>query len=188
MPVIGLEPSCVAVFRDELLNLFPHDEDAKRLSQGTFLLGEFPAQAQHFQPPFLQRKAMVHGHCHQKPLMGMEAERKVPSKLGPDFEILDSGCCGMAGSFGLEKAHYEVSLKVGEHELLPTVRNAAKDTLTIADGFSRREQIAQTTERRALHLAQVIDRPCTNSALLRPASMSRRRTSSKRTLQRRAPR
>jgi hypothetical protein len=87
----------------------------------------------------------------------MEAERKVLSKLGLDFQILDSGCCGMAGSFGFEKAHYEVSIKVGEHELLPTVRNAAEDTLIIADGFSCREQIAQTTERRALHLAQVVD-------------------------------
>ena len=157
MPVIGLEPSCVAVFRDELLNLFPHDEDAKRLSQGTFLLSEFLAQAPHFQPPHLHRKAIIHGHCHQKALMGMEADRQALSKLGLDFDILDSGCCGMAGSFGFEKAHYEVSIKVGEHELLPTVRNAAEDTLIIADGFSCREQVAQTTERRALHLAQVID-------------------------------
>jgi Fe-S oxidoreductase len=157
MPLIGLEPSCVAVFRDELLNLFPHDEDAKRLSQRTFLLSEFLAQAEHFQPPPLHRKAIVHGHCHQKALMGMEAERKVLSKLGLDFGILDSGCCGMAGSFGFEKAHYDVSIQVGEHELLPAVREAADDTLIIADRFSCRAQIAQTTERRALHLAQVID-------------------------------
>jgi hypothetical protein len=88
--------------------------------------------------------------------MGMEAERKVLSRLGLDFDILDSGCCGMAGSFGFEKAHYDVSIQVGEHALLPTVRQAAKDTLIIADGFSCREQIAQTTDRRALHLAQVI--------------------------------
>jgi Fe-S oxidoreductase len=157
MPLIGLEPSCVAVFRDELLNLFPHDEDAKRLSQRTFLLSEFLAQAEHFQLPPLHRKAIVHGHCHQKALMGMEAERKVLSKLGLDFGILDSGCCGMAGSFGFEKAHYDVSIQVGEHELLPAVREAADDTLIIADRFSCRAQIAQTTERRALHLAQVID-------------------------------
>jgi Fe-S oxidoreductase len=157
MPLIGLEPSCVAVFRDELLNLFPHDEDAKRLSQRTFLLSEFLAQAEHFQPPPLHRKAIVHGHCYQKALMGMEAERKVLSKLGLDFGILDSGCCGMAGSFGFEKAHYDVSIQVGEHELLPALREAADATLIIADGFSCREQIAQTTERHALHLAQVID-------------------------------
>ena len=89
--------------------------------------------------------------------MGMDAERQVLSKLGLDFDILDSGCCGMAGSFGFEKSRYEVSVKVGEHELLPTVRNAAEDTLIIADGFSCREQIAQMTDRRALHLAQVVD-------------------------------
>jgi FAD/FMN-containing dehydrogenase/Fe-S oxidoreductase len=156
MPVVGLEPSCVAVFRDELLNLFPHDEDANRLSRHTFLLSEFLAQVDDFQPPTLHRRALVHGHCHQKALMGMEAEGKVLSKLGLDYQILDSGCCGMAGSFGFERAHYGVSIKVGELDLLPMLRNAAKDTLIIADGFSCREQIAQTTDRRALHLAQVI--------------------------------
>jgi hypothetical protein len=88
--------------------------------------------------------------------MKMTDEQAVLSKLGLDFEVLDSGCCGMAGSFGFEKEHYDVSIKVGERVLLPAVRSAAKDTLIIADGFSCREQIAQTTDRQALHLAQVI--------------------------------
>ncbi|HYX49436.1 MAG TPA: FAD-linked oxidase C-terminal domain-containing protein, partial [Ktedonobacteraceae bacterium] len=157
IPVVGLEPSCVSVFRDELVNLYPHDEDAMRLSKQTFLLSEFLEQhAQHFQPLKLQHKALVHGHCHHKSLMKMTDEEKILSKLGLDYQVLDSGCCGMAGAFGFEKDHYDVSMKVGERVLLPAVRNASKDTLIVTDGFSCREQIAQSTNRRALHLAQVL--------------------------------
>ncbi len=157
VPVVGLEPSCVAVFRDELLNLFPDDEVARRLSQQTFLFSEFIAkQTAHYQLPQLHAKALVHGHCHHKALMKMTDEENVLSKLGLDYTILDSGCCGMAGAFGFEKDHYEVSIKIGERVLLPAVRNAGKDTLIITDGFSCREQIAQMTDRHALHLAQVI--------------------------------
>jgi FAD/FMN-containing dehydrogenase/Fe-S oxidoreductase len=157
VPVVGLEPSCVAVFRDELVNLFPHDAGARRLSQQTFLLDEFLAkQAEHFEFPRLQRRALVHGHCHHKAIMGMSGEEAVLSKLGLDFTVLDSGCCGMAGAFGFEKDHYDISMKAGERVLLPAVRDAAKNTLIIADGFSCREQIVQATDRRALHLAQVL--------------------------------
>lgn len=157
IPVVGLEPSCVSVFRDELVNLYPHDEDARRLSKQTYLLSEFLERyADHFQFPKMERKALVHGHCHHKSLMKMTDEEKVLSKLGLDFQVLDSGCCGMAGAFGFENEHYDVSMKVGERVLLPAVRNANKDTLIVADGFSCREQIAQTTDRRAIHLAQVL--------------------------------
>jgi Fe-S oxidoreductase len=147
----------VAVFRDELGNLLPNDEDARRLSERIYLLSEFLVHAaDDYQPPQLQRQALVHGHCHHKAIMGMDAEAQVLSKLGLDYHVLDSGCCGMAGSFGFEAGHYEVSLAIGEHELLPAIRHADKDTLIIADGFSCREQIAQTTDRQALHLAQVL--------------------------------
>jgi FAD/FMN-containing dehydrogenase/Fe-S oxidoreductase len=157
IPIVGLEPSCIAVFRDELVNLFPNDENAQRLSKQAFLLSEFlEMHVPNYQPPKLRRKAVVHGHCHHKSIMGMGPELAMLKKLGLDFELLDSGCCGMAGSFGFEKAHYDVSIKCGERVLLPAVRNAAKDTLIITDGFSCREQIAQTTDRQALHLAQVI--------------------------------
>jgi FAD/FMN-containing dehydrogenase/Fe-S oxidoreductase len=157
-PMVGLEPSCTAVFRDELPNLFPNDEDAKRLYQQTFTLGEFLTQkVEDYAPPQLHRKAIVHGHCHHKAIMGMDAELEVLKKLGLDFELLDSGCCGMAGSFGFEQGdRYDVSIGAGERVLLPAVRNAAQDTLIMTDGFSCREQIAQTTDRHALHLAQVI--------------------------------
>jgi Fe-S oxidoreductase/FAD/FMN-containing dehydrogenase len=158
VPVVGLEPSCVAVFRDELTNLFPHDQRAQRLSQQSYLLDEFLAQhAPDFHPPHLGREALVHGHCHQKALMGMDATTQVLDRIGVRYRVLDSGCCGMAGSFGFEPGdHYDVSLKAGERVLLPAVREAPPDTLVVADGFSCREQIAQTTDRRAVHLAQVL--------------------------------
>jgi FAD/FMN-containing dehydrogenase/Fe-S oxidoreductase len=157
VPVVGLEPSCVAVFRDELVNLFPHDQDARRLSEQTYLLSEFlEKRAADFALPRLARRAVVHGHCHHKAVMKMDDEARVLDRLGLDYEVLDSGCCGMAGSFGFEREHYDVSIAVGEYELLPQIRRAPADALIIADGFSCREQIAQTTERRALHLAEVI--------------------------------
>jgi FAD/FMN-containing dehydrogenase/Fe-S oxidoreductase len=157
-PVVGLEPSCVSVFRDELGGLFPDDPDARRLAGQTFLLSEFLVQkAGGWQPPALRRQAVVHGHCHHKALFRMDAEEAVLDRLGLDFQVLDSGCCGMAGSFGFEAGErYDVSEKLGERVLLPAVRAAAAATLIVADGFSCREQIAQGTERRALHLAQVL--------------------------------
>lgn len=155
--LVVLEPSCAAVFRDELLNLFPHDARAKRLAKATYLLSEFlEKHAPHSTLPKLGNQAIVHGHCHHKAVMKMQDEQKVLEKLGVDYHVLDSGCCGMAGAFGFEKNHYAISLKVGERVLLPAVRLASPETLVIADGFSCREQIAQTTKRRGLHLAQVI--------------------------------
>lgn len=157
-PIVVLEPSCAATFRDELLNLFPHSEDAKRLSKQVFLLSDFlEKRAGHWTPPKLKRKAVVHGHCHHKSLMSMDDESAVLGKMGVETDLLNSGCCGMAGAFGFEKGqHYEVSIASGERVLLPAVRRADPETIIIADGFSCREQIAQTTDREALHLAQVL--------------------------------
>lgn len=154
--IVGLEPACIAVFRDELLNLFPEDEDARRLARQALSLAEF-VERERFELPRLRRKALLHGHCHQKAVVKMDADEAVFSKLGLDFSVLDSGCCGLAGSFGYEKGErYDVSMKAGERILLPTVRSAPKDTLIVADGFSCRQQIAHATDRRALHLGQVI--------------------------------
>ncbi len=156
-PVVGLEPSCVAVFRDELLSLFPMDEDAKRLSKQTYTLGEFlQKKVENYRPPSLRRKALVHGHCHHKAIMHLNSETELLTRLGLDFELLDSGCCGMAGSFGFEADKYDVSVAVGERVILPAARNAPEDQLLIADGFSCREQVADLTGRGALHLAQVL--------------------------------
>jgi FAD/FMN-containing dehydrogenase/Fe-S oxidoreductase len=157
MPVVVLEPSCAAVFRDELINLFPNDARARRLSQQTFLLSEFlEKEAKGFQPPRLDRKALVHGHCHHKSVMKMTDEESVLKRMGVAYEAPAPGCCGMAGSFGFEHDKYDISVAIGEMELLPAVRNASPDSLIIADGFSCREQIAQCTDRHALHLAEVI--------------------------------
>jgi Fe-S oxidoreductase len=154
-PVVFLEPSCAAVFRDELLNLFPDREEARRLAKQTFLFDEY-LQRVGYRPPRLERRAIVHGHCHRKALMGMDSTEQLLAAMGMKAEMLDSGCCGMAGSFGYERGHYDVSIKVGEHQLLPRVRDHPREELIIADGFSCREQIAQTTQRRALHLAEVV--------------------------------
>jgi Fe-S oxidoreductase len=157
VPVVVLEPACASVFRDELMNLFHANEEAKRLYRQTYLLCEFlDKKAQGYTSPQLKKRAIVHGHCHHKAIMKMDAEEKCLEKLGLDFEVLDSGCCGMAGSFGFEKDKYEVSIQCGERALLPAVRRTSPETLIIADGFSCREQIAQMTRRRALHTAQVI--------------------------------
>jgi FAD/FMN-containing dehydrogenase/Fe-S oxidoreductase len=157
IPIVGLEPSCVAVFRDELLNLFPHDERAQALSRQTFLLSEFlETRAKHLPLPRLDRKAILHGHCHHKSLMKMTAEESVLRRLGVDFHSPAPGCCGMAGSFGFESDKYDLAIAIGELELLPAIRQAPDDWLIIADGFSCREQIAQGTPRRALHLAEVL--------------------------------
>lgn len=158
VPIVGLEPSCVAVFRDEAGEILPQSENVKRLMRQTFTLGEFLEQkAGGAALPTLHRRAIVHGHCHHKAVMQMDSERSVLDRIGLQYEMLDSGCCGMAGSFGFERDHFDVSMKVGELVLLPAVRSAPRDTLIVADGFSCREQIAQATNRRALHLAELLD-------------------------------
>jgi Fe-S oxidoreductase len=157
-PVIAVEPSCGAVFRNELTNMLPDDEDAKRLARQTYTLGEFLAQhAEHWEIPRIDRKALVHFHCHQRATSDTDCDRMVLDRLGLDYEVLDTGCCGMAGSFGYEAGErYEVSVKVGEQKLLPAVREASPHTLIVTDGFSCASQIEQLTDRGSLHLAQVI--------------------------------
>ena len=167
IPVVGLEPSCIAVFRDELINLFPHDERAQALSRQTFLLSEFLERniAPGATLPQLPRRALLHGHCHHKSIMKMTAEESLLRRLGIDFQSPAPGCCGMAGSFGFHAEHYDISAAIGELELLPAVRQAPADWLIIADGFSCREQIAQSTGRHALHLAEVLQMALQPSAL-----------------------
>ncbi len=157
IPVVGLEPSCVAVFRDELTNLFHGNVDADRLSRQSFLLSEFlMSEVPNYKPPQLHRKALVHGHCHHKAALNFNKETELLKAMNLDSEVLDSGCCGMAGAFGYEKDHYDVSIRCGERVLLPAVRRASQDTLILSDGFSCREQIQQETPRKALHVAQAL--------------------------------
>ena len=155
-PVIGLEPACLGTFKDELLNLFPDHPAAAQLSMQAVLFSDFLLTQTQWRPRALKMKAIVHGHCHQKALLGMNGDLKLLGKLGVDFKLLDSGCCGMAGSFGFKPQHYEVSVRAGETGgLLPAVRAADADTLIVSNGYSCREQIAQSGGRRALHIAEV---------------------------------
>lgn len=155
IPVVGLEPSCVSVFRDELTALFPNDPRAVQLAQSTFTLSEFLLREK-VALPELRRKALVQAHCHHKSVMRFDAEEELLRGIGLDLTHPDSGCCGMAGAFGFEKKHYDLSMKVGERVLLPMVREAEADTLIVANGFSCREQIEQTTGRTTLHFAEVL--------------------------------
>jgi Fe-S oxidoreductase len=104
----------------------------------------------------LQRRAVVHGHCHDKAVLNFDCEKELLKKMGLEIEAPDTGCCGMAGAFGFEKDHYDVSIACGERVLLPAVRKVRADTLIIADGFSCREQVRQTTGRTPLHIAEVL--------------------------------
>jgi len=158
MLFVMLEPSCASVFRDELTNFFPANDRALRLAKQTFLLSEFLAQkAPEYKPPQLNGRQMVlHGHCHQKALMGMQDELALLQATGAQVSMLDSGCCGMAGPFGFEKDKFEVSQALGERVLLPAVRSASSETIFITDGFSCREQIRQNSPRHALHLSEVL--------------------------------
>ncbi len=158
IPIVVLEPSCASVFREELTNLLPHNLEAQRLRKQTFLLSEFLCRyAPDYPRRRLERRALVQVHCHHRAIMGLKQEKEILDRLGLDFKILDSGCCGMAGAFGFEKGdHYDVSVKCAERVLLPSVRQAETETILVTSGFSCHEQIHQLTGREALHLAQLL--------------------------------
>ena len=154
--IVGLEPACMTTFKDELLNLFPDDAAAKRLSAQAVLFSDYLVNHAQWRPRALNAKAIVHGHCHQKAVLGMASDRQLLKLLGVNYTLLDAGCCGMAGGFGFKPEHYDVSIKAGElGGLLPAVRAAAADTLIVTNGYSCREQIAQCTDRSSLHIAEV---------------------------------
>ena len=156
-PVVVLEPSCAAVFRGDLLELWPHDQDAVRLSQQVYTLAELlQSRAPGWDPAQLDRKAIVQGHCHHKAIMKMDADMELLQRAGVDAELLDSGCCGLAGNWGVERGHYDISMACAERVLLPRVRDADDATLVLADGFSCRLQIGEGAGRRAVHLAEVL--------------------------------
>ena len=156
-PVVGLEPSCTAVLRGDLEELLPGDQDASRLARRTFTLAEFLGEhAPGWRPPRLRRASISQTHCHQHAVMGFSADQRLLARVGVDNRVLDSGCCGLAGNFGFERGHYELSKACGERVLLPAVRAADPDTLVLADGWSCRTQIAQETGREALHLAELL--------------------------------
>jgi Fe-S oxidoreductase len=155
-PVVGMEPSCLAVFKDELSGMLPHDDDAARLVRCAMHFSEF-FEKYDIPVPTLERRALVWGHCHHKATGGMDPEHRLLKRMGLQVEPVSGGCCGLAGSWGFEQGHHDVSMQCGELALLPAVRDADARDLVIANGFSCKTQIEQgDTGRRALHVAQVM--------------------------------
>jgi Fe-S oxidoreductase len=154
-PIVGMEPSCVAVFKDELGNMLPHDDDAERLKRCVRHFGEF-FQEHEIDVPRVARRALLWGHCHHKATGGMDPEQSLLQRMGLEVEEVTGGCCGLAGSWGFEEGKHEISMACGEHALLPAVRDATDETVVVANGFSCKTQIEQATSRRALHVAQVL--------------------------------
>ncbi|GAA2092949.1 FAD-binding and (Fe-S)-binding domain-containing protein [Microlunatus panaciterrae] len=158
VPVIGLEPSCTAMFRADGPELLDGDEDMRRLSKQTRTLAELLTErAPDWEPPQIPVNALVQTHCHQHAVLGTDAETDVMRRAGIEAKTLPSGCCGLAGNFGFEAGHYAVSRAAGERVLLPRVRAADQRTVILADGFSCRTQIEQgDTGRTAVHLAELL--------------------------------
>ncbi|MFC0005580.1 FAD-binding and (Fe-S)-binding domain-containing protein [Micromonospora siamensis] len=157
--IVGLEPSCTAVFRSDAHELFPADDDVTRLREQTVTLAELlHDHSPGWQPPHLDAHALIQTHCHHHAVLGTAADRAVLSAAGVDAQFLDSGCCGLAGNFGFEQGHYEVSEACAERVLLPAVRDAAETDVILADGFSCRTQVEQSSAagRSAIHLAELL--------------------------------
>ncbi|EKV31777.1 lactate dehydrogenase like protein [Caenispirillum salinarum AK4] len=163
--VVGLEPACMATFKDELGNLFEGDPRAERLAKATWLLPDFLARvadADGWNPPRLSGKALVHPHCNHRAIFGTGGEKQALSATGLEVEVLDSGCCGMAGSFGFEHDKYDVSQAILNDKLMPMIRGAGADRdgdgapRLVVDGYSCREQLRQATGRLYPTVAEVL--------------------------------
>jgi len=161
-PIVGIEPSCILAFRDDYLDLIGEHPGVREVAEGTFMLEEFlAAQAREgsldLEFTSSARQILFHGHCHQKALASTAATLQVLS-MPPNFQVeeIDSGCCGMAGAFGYEKEHYDISMKVGEERLFKAIRAAPAQTAIVAAGTSCRQQIADGTDRRARHWAEIL--------------------------------
>jgi Fe-S oxidoreductase len=161
IPIVGLEPSDISMLIEDNASLLPNDERVKQVAAQALTFEEFmwrEVQAGHLEGKFKPQsgKILLHGHCHQKALIGTRYSEELLAFLGYEVEEAGSGCCGMAGSFGYEAEHYDLSLKMGELTLFPAVRAQSAETLIVAAGVSCHEQIAQGTQREALHPAQVL--------------------------------
>jgi FAD/FMN-containing dehydrogenase/Fe-S oxidoreductase len=166
LPFIFLEPSCASVFKDELLEFFPSDARARLLSENVWLLADFlAARAPDFSHGNLAgSEILVHGHCHHKAVFGGPAnEIALLGKTGASVNLIEAGCCGMAGPFGFEAGKIGVSKTIANQGLLPAVEACSPQTIVVADGFSCREQISQLSGRTALHFAEVLASACTKS-------------------------
>jgi Fe-S oxidoreductase len=165
IPVVGLEPSCFSVFRDELKNMLPDDEDAQRLACQTKTISELLVATPGWKAPRLTAKALAQTHCHHKAVLDAETQQQMFEAMGLELQPNPTGCCGHAGAFGFESEHYPVSMAIAQEALLPAVRNAGNSTLIIADGFSCREQIRHGAGRHALHPVEVLQLALQNAQI-----------------------
>ncbi len=160
-PVVGMEPSCLAVFKDELIKLKPHDDDARRLAAHSYHFGEFFRSFDITPPAFeegSESKAVLWGHCHHRATGGVDPEQQVLEQMGVETDAAVGGCCGLAGSWGFEDGKWDISMDCGEQGFLPAARSADDSTAVVANGFSCQTQLdhAPTVDRRALHLGQLM--------------------------------
>ncbi|WP_375483894.1 FAD-binding and (Fe-S)-binding domain-containing protein [uncultured Jatrophihabitans sp.] len=157
IPVVGLEPSCTAVLRQDVVELLPDDERAALVAAQTRTLAELLAETPGWTPPSLAGvEAVAQPHCHQHAVMGWDTDAALLRDAGASVTAV-GGCCGLAGNFGVEQGHYDVSVQVAETALLPAVRAAGDGATVLADGFSCRTQLEQLADRRGVHLAQLLD-------------------------------
>jgi FAD/FMN-containing dehydrogenase/Fe-S oxidoreductase len=156
IPIVVLEPSCASVFKDELPNMLSERESAHRLAKNVYFFSEFFEKYAPDYAPEIRAKTLTQIHCHQQSLGGADQEHDLLNRMGADARAIPPTCCGMAGAFGFEESHYDISLTCAEHRTLPEVRASDKDTIIIDDGFRSREQIEQATKRPTYHIAEVM--------------------------------
>jgi Fe-S oxidoreductase len=155
-PIVGLEPSCTAVLRHDLVNLLPNDSRSKPVAAATRTLAELLHGTQDWTPPSLAGvRAVAQPHCHQSAVLGWQTDADLLAAAGAEVTAV-GGCCGLAGNFGVERGHYDVSRAVAETALLPAVREAPHDAVVLADGFSCRTQLEQLGRVQSVHLAQLL--------------------------------
>ena len=155
-PIVGLEPSCTATLRSDVVDLLPDDPRAALLAGSVRTLAELLTERPEWMPPSLAGvDAVAQPHCHQHAVMGWQADAALLADAGANVKAV-GGCCGLAGNFGVERGHYDVSVAVAEIALLPAVRAATGDSIVLADGFSCRTQLDQLADRGAIHLAELL--------------------------------
>lgn len=160
LSIVGLEPSCILTLRDELPRLLPDDPQAKAIAEHAMTFEEWAAENSDTFPTTLPiscgREVLVHGHCHQKALSSMTPTRAVLEAAGFSVRFTEAGCCGMAGSFGYETEHYQLSKAIAEDRLLPAIRETSTETILVAAGASCRHQILELVDREAMHPAEAL--------------------------------
>ncbi|MFD0522579.1 hypothetical protein [Paractinoplanes durhamensis] len=155
MPVVGLEPSCTGVLRSDITEILNNDQ-ARKVSEATVTVAELLARTPSYAPPSLEGvRVIAQPHCHHHAVMGWEADAKLLKSAGATVKRL-GGCCGLAGNFGVERGHYEVSVAVAEQQLLPALAKAEPGDILLADGFSCRTQATDLAKTDGVHLVQLL--------------------------------